>query len=308
MNSIKAFFNIGLALFFTFTAVFGALAQESDSIYLMPKWRIGETMVYRVIDSDMHQNSKGFALNIIQDTQFIFLNPVKIKDNKTLIRVNYSKNKDLEEEGPEFKNFSKNFESVIVVDSFGLIEKVYNWKMFSYKFINANAENYEKGLIDSTAFNFFNSYYSVQQNIEDIILQDLNKMYMVYGYGYMENTNYLIKRKLPNPFMGEALIVKGSSILTKPAGTKYTYLLKNKSGMDESHSKQISNDFLKFKKNKGEEYKFIAPKFYIGNEEEFAYNIAQGRVTSCKITDSLISEQESRIVVTEFKLVDVINP
>ena len=288
--------------------VSNGFSQVSDSIYLMPKWNIGETIVYRMIDSDRHQNSKGFDFSIQQDTQYIFLNPVKIKDNKTIIRVNYRKTMDLEDKSHKFKNFSKNFESVIVVDSLGLIEKVYNWKMFSYKFIDANAKNYEKGLMDTTAFAFFNNYYAVQQNIEDIVLQDLNKMYLTYGYGYTVNTTYLIKRKLPNPFRGEALIVQGTSTLTKPDGSKHTYVLKNKSGMDESHSKQLNNDFLNFQKQKGEPYKNVVPNFYLGNEEEFAYNLTQGRVTYCKITDSLISDLESRIVVTEFKLVQVINP
>ena len=110
-------------------------------------------------------------------------------------------------------------------------------------------------------------------------------------------------------FAGDlALIVKGSSTLTKPLGSKFTYLLKNKSGIDESHSVQLSNDFLNFKRSKGQTYDNVPPNFYLGNEEEFGYNIAQGRITYCKVTDSLISDLESRIVVVEFKLVQVINP
>jgi len=314
-NTIKNILKTGIAFTMLLVSLLNtnaqdldSMAQKTDSIFLKPKWNIGETIVYRVIDSDRHLNSNGFDFSIVQDTQFIFINPVKIKDNKTIIRIKYRKTMDLEDKSYKFRNFSKNFESVIVVDSFGLIDKVYNWKMYSYKFIDANAKNYERGLIDTTAFAFFNEYYSVQQNIEDIVLQDLNKMYMTYGYGYRVNTTYLTKRKLPNPFQGEALIVKGSSTLTKPLGSKFTYLLKNKSGIDESHSVQLSNDFLNFKRSKGQTYDNVPPNFYLGNEEEFGYNIAQGRITYCKVTDSLISDLESRIVVVEFKLVQVINP
>lgn len=286
-----------------------AFAQDRDSIDLTPKWNIGETLIYRLVTSDMHQNAKGYALSIAQDTQYIFIKPVKIQDDQSIIlRVNYRNTMELTDSFPEFRNLTKNYESVVVLDSSGLFMEVMNWKFFSYKYIEANAKNLQNNFVDSAAFNFFNTFYGSQENMEGIVLEDLEKLLLGFGSGYKLGSTYLIQRKLPNPFMGEALIVGGTSTLTQPEESKNTVKLANKCGTDESHATQIGNDFLEYKKKKGTPYEFIPPQFYIGNEEEFYYNLPQGRMSYVKIKDSLISELESRIVVNEFMLVQILNP
>lgn len=305
-NKIKKY-GLVLILFTYFTQI--AFSQDKDSINLYPKWNIGETLVYRMVSSDIHQNSKGYAINILQDTQYIFIKPVKIREDKNIIlRVNYRDSKELTDSFLEFRNLTKNHESVVVVDPTGKFVEVINWKFFSYKYIEINARNLEKGLVDSAAYKFFNSFYSSQVNMESIVIEDLNKLLLGFGSGYTLGNTYLTQRKLPNPFKGKALIVNGTTKLSRPTESKNTVKLYNKSGTDETHAVGLSEDFLNNQKQKGTPYKFIPPQFYIGNEEEFYYNIPQGRISFCSIKDSLISEIESRIVAIDFALIDILNP
>ena len=292
---------------FAFNAMAQEKESEKDSITLIPKWNIGETLVYTMITKNIHKNSNQFVLSLDVDTQYLFFKAVKFIDNEYMVLLNYRKTPDLKDRSYKFVQLEKNYQYVLRLDTMGEVLGLRNWKEFRYNFQKNIDSMLQQNMIDSTQHGKLSFFYSNKDNIETVVLNEIRKFLAPYSDGFRIDNNYLIKRHLENPFGGRLLAVNGTSTLTKPLGSKYTVMIENKSGTEQNiHQRQLEKDYKEFKAKRGFKVEKIVPIFYIGNKEIFYYNTAQRRLTFAEIKDSIITEIESRYFETFYKLTNVI--
>jgi hypothetical protein len=284
-----------------------ATAQEKDSVTLKPKWNIGETLVYTMVTNNIHKNQNQFALSVDVDTQYLFLKAVKFQNNEYKVLLNYRKTPDFKDRSYKFVQLEKNYQYVLRMDTMGNVLGLENWKEFRYKYQQSIDSLLLQNVIDSVQYKKMSFFYSYQDNIETIALNEIRKFLAPYSDGFRIDNKYLIKRHLENPFGGRLLTVQGTTILTKPLGSKYILVINNKSGTEQDvHQMQLEKDYKAFKAKRGIQVEKMVPIFYIGNTETFHFNTAQGRLTYAAIKDSIVTEIESRNYDTYYRLTNVI--
>ncbi len=199
----QSIFSAGLFAYSTL------MAQEQTPIDFSPSFKIGDKLVYQLVETKFKQNHSGHYLYLMYDTSYMFFNVREKNDSQTLIDFNYADaiiDGKIYNEETQYPNYLRTETYNLVLDSKGEFLELSNWEKFAAIVIQNVRLAYMSKNLDSNTLKYYYMYYQNQENVEKSVIPRVLELFDLFGKSCQLESNYSIAREMVNPFGGNSLL------------------------------------------------------------------------------------------------------
>lgn len=193
-----------------FLTSFAAFAQNLPPVYFVPRFKQGERLIYKMVETKFKQNLNGHYLELMYDTSYMVFNITEKNDTQTLIDFNYAhtiiNNEPYNEVNFSYPNRLQTETYKIVLDYKGEFVELANWEFFGNILVENLKNYYLNNMLDSNTLKYYYLHYKVQENVEKAVIPRLLEIFDIFGKTYYLGNSYSLAREMVNPFGGKNLL------------------------------------------------------------------------------------------------------
>ena len=293
------FFIISFALFIAYMPVFG-----QDTIYPISNLCQKKSFTYRLVKSEYIDNGNNYFVANTLDTVFlIFENTGKPYQYKVKTTIDeYGKmpvpNADT----------LRRIQAEIDFAPSGKVKYLRNWKVYRDLMVSFYSVQVRQGIITSDEFNELKDSVNKEITVRRMAISEISNMFSLCGDTFNSDIELLRVKAVRSPISDKDYFILGNLTTARMPGTKNSVLFKaiNTAGPDEKKELMLeAKAYLRSKTPAGEPVTDLK-SVGLNSEQEFQYNIAQGRFLRITLADVLALGMSSRGNVRTFQLWDIV--
>lgn len=292
-------------LILTIFLVSKPVLAQVDTIYPISNLCFKKSFTYRLIATEYLDNGNNYFLGSSVDTTYLTFENI----GEPLV---YRMKTTLDEFGKvPLKNADtlRRTRPIVVFTPKGQIKEIRNWKVYRDIIISYYSAQVRSNQITNTEFKELRDSVNKEPIVRRMVLNDVNNLFFLNGDTFITDIEYLRLKAVRSPLSDQDYYFEGNLKVGRMPGTKNTVVFhaENKAGpLEKQALMEEAKAFLRNRTPAGEPVSDIKA-VGLNSEQDYQYNMAQGRMMKVTFSDVMSLDVSSRGNIRVFALWDIVD-
>lgn len=282
----------------------GPLSAQIDTIYPTSNLCYKKSFTYRLVTSEYLDNGNNYFIASTVDTTYL------IFENTGVPRV-FKMKTAMDEAGKIKVPNQDSLHRIVPEIEFapnGSIKQIRNWKVYRDLIISYYSAQVRANEITSSEFKELRDTVNHEHVVRRMVLNDVNCLFYLSGDTFRTDVEYIRLKAVRSPLSDQDYLFKGKLTAGRMPGTKNSFIIHAENRAEENEKPLLMEEakaYLRKRTPAGEPVSEIK-SVGLNSEQDYQYNLAQGRMMRVTFSDVLALDMSSRGNIRTFTLWDIV--